>query len=235
MENNRDRTNAERFLNAYAMVESRMYELIRETGYVPFSQMLARSAKVSHIIASRQNDLRQYHELRNAIVHSRGKEEEIIAEPCDSVTADMEKIASALLKKTDILSVSSHPVKTVREYQTISEAYEMMREMHTSKIPVYEKDRYAGLITLEEIAEWAIRSRENDTPVSEIMTSRKNERVLFVRRNADSETVIRAFENALKHGTTLLAVLITAHGIRDEKPLGIITVADLARLYSTDL
>ena len=69
-------SNAERFLDAYARIEKILYEIIRETKYVPFSQMITRASRENLIISSRANDLRQYHELRNAIVHNRGKENE---------------------------------------------------------------------------------------------------------------------------------------------------------------
>lgn len=209
-----------------------MYEMIRETKYVPFSQMIARAARENYIISTRQNDLRQYHELRNAIVHSRGKEEEIIAEPCDSVTEDIERIAELLDKKDDVLSLSSHPVKTVRKDDTIVYAYEMMKKMKTSKIPVYDEMGYAGLITLGEIAEWSMHEHDKKDTVLSILTERKNERVLFIRKDASIETVMHSFESSLRHGTTLLAVLITAHGIKKERPEGIITVADLAKILS---
>lgn len=209
-----------------------MYELIRETKYVPFSQMIARAARESYIVSTRQNDLRQYHELRNAIVHSRGKEEEIIAEPCDSVTEDIERIAELLDKKDDVLSISSHPVKTVCKGDTIVYAYEMMKKMKTSKIPVYDDMGYAGLITLEEIAEWSMHEHDPKDTVCSILTERKNERVLFIRKDASVETVMQSFESSLRHGTTLLAILITAHGIKKERPEGIITVADLAKILS---
>lgn len=224
--------NAERFLNAYAKIENCMYGIIHETKYVPFSQMIARAARENYIISERQNDLRQYHELRNAIVHSRGKEEEIIAEPCDSVTEDIERIAELLDKKEDVLSLSSHPVKTVRKDDTIVYAYEMMKKMKTSKIPVYEDTGYAGLVTLEEVAEWAMHEHDPNETVQSILTERKNERVLFIRKDAPVETVIRGFESSLQHGVTLLAVLITSHGLKREKPEGIITVADLAKVLS---
>lgn len=226
------KTNAERFLNAYAKIENCMYEMIRETKYVPFSQMIARAARENYIVSARQNDLRQYHELRNAIVHSRGREEEIIAEPCDSVTEDIERIAELLDKKDDVLSLSSHPVKTVRRNDTIVYAYEMMKKMKTSKIPVYDDMGYAGLITLEEIAEWSMHEHDARDTVRSILTERKNERVLFIREDASIETVMHSFESSLRHGTTLLAVLITAHGTRNERPEGIITVADLAKILS---
>lgn len=229
---NQTRTNAQRFLDAYARIEKILYEIIRETKYVPFSQMITRASRENLIISARANDLRQYHELRNAIVHNRGRENEVIAEPCDSVTDDIEKIADMLESKHELLSIASSPVITVGKDDSISSAYRLMRKMNTSKIPVYHNGVYAGLITMEEIAGWALENRNEEDSVSSILTERKNERVLFVKKNAPLQMIMRSYESSLKHGLTLLAILITEHGLPKEKPLGIITVADLPKLLS---
>lgn len=229
---NQTRTNAQRFLDAYARIEKILYEIIRETKYVPFSQMITRASRENLIISARANDLRQYHELRNAIVHNRGRENEVIAEPCDSVTEDIEKIADMLESKHELLSIASSPVIAVGKDDSISSAYRLMRKMNTSKIPVYHNGVYAGLITMEEIAGWALENRNEEDSVSSILTERKNERVLFVKKNAPLQMIMRSYESSLKHGLTLLAILITEHGLPKEKPLGIITVADLPKLLS---
>ena len=229
---NQTRTNAQRFLDAYARIEKILYEIIRETKYVPFSQMITRASRENLIISARANDLRQYHEMRNAIVHNRGRENEVIAEPCDSVTDDIEKIADMLESKHELLSIASSLVIAVGKDDSISSAYRLMRKMNTSKIPVYHNGVYAGLITMEEIAGWALENRNEEDSVSSILTERKNERVLFVKKNAPLQMIMRSYESSLKHGLTLLAILITEHGLPKEKPLGIITVADLPKLLS---
>ena len=232
MESNNTQSNAKRFLDAYARIEKKLYEIIRETKYIPFSQMITRASRDNLIISSRANDLRQYHELRNAIVHNRGKDNEIIAEPCDSVTEDIVSIAEMLEKKHEILSIASSPVVTVSWNDSIHHAYQLMRKMNTSKIPVYQDGVYAGLVTMEEVAGWALENRNETDCVETILTERKNERVLFVKKNVGLQAVMRSYEYSLKHGTTLLAILITEHGSAKEKPLGIITVADLPKLMS---
>lgn len=66
------KSNAERFLDAYAQIEAKMTSLCRETKYVPFSQLLSRLSSHNHVISNNQEELREYSELRNALVHMRG-------------------------------------------------------------------------------------------------------------------------------------------------------------------
>lgn len=223
-------TNAERFLNAYARIERKMGHIARETRYVPFGQLLSRCARENRVILNRQEDLREYNELRNAIVHQRGKNNEIIAEPTDSVTEDIERIADLLEADVSILQYSSHPVRCVSTKDDIRKTFQLMIEMGTSKIPVYDDGAYRGIVTVEEIARWGLETDHSDHTVQSILTQRKNERVLFLKRNSSIESAIHGFESALNHGTALLAIIITEHGNLNEPPLGIITVADLPKI-----
>ena len=150
-------TNAERFLYAYAQCEKKLAELAEQPKYIPFSQLVARCANRSRVVAINQQSLREYNELRNAIVHIRGSEKEIIAEPCDSVTEDIERIAKLLTEPHDILKYASMPVKTVHIDASIRDAFQLMQEMDTSKLPVYKGQNFVGMITLDEIAQVALQ------------------------------------------------------------------------------
>lgn len=228
-----EKSNAERFLIAYIRIERRMSEIAHESKYVPFGQLLYRCAKENRIIRNHQESLREYNELRNAIVHQRGKEDEIIAQPTDSVTEDIENIASLLEMDDNILHYASSPVKTVKPEDKIVHAFKLMDELGTTKIPVYENGHYYGVVTIEEIARWGLQESHVSVEVSSILASRKNERVIFLKSNSSVQEAVRAFESAMNHGMTLLAILITEHGNTNEKPSGIITVADLPKILKS--
>lgn len=226
-------SNAERFLDAYISIENALSRIARESRYVPFARLLGRCAKTNKIVAINEQSLREYNELRNAIVHDRGKANEIIAEPCDSVTNDIERIASLLNEDANILSFASSPVRTVRSDEDIVEAFKLMDRLDTSKIPVYDDRNYVGIATLEEVARWGLEKKHTDRRVASILVSNRNERVLFLKKNSSVESAMSAFESALNHGHVLLAILITEHGNMNEKPLGIITVADLPKILKS--
>jgi len=225
--------NAERFLAAYARIEKKLGEICKETGYKPFIQNLYRAAPLNKVVSLNQQTLREYGELRNAIVHDRGGNNEIIAEPCDSVTESIERIADLLEQDNRVLQFASAPVKTVTLSTEIVEAYNQMRKMHTSKLPVYEDGFYKGLVTLEEIADWGIAKDPTKHTVNEILLASKDDKVLFLPRNSSIAAVIQGFESAMNHGANLLAVIITEKGSLNEQPLGIITVADLPKILKS--
>lgn len=226
-------SNAERFLNAYARIERKLSEMNKDSRYVPFSQLLFRCSSISKAVSLNQQSLREYHELRNAIVHERGRVNEIIAEPCDSVTNDIERIAELLEADDHALQYASKHVRTVTLETSIEDVFHMMDEMKTSKIPVYEDSIYQGLVTLEEIARWGIEDNPNKQQVQDILISSKNEKVLFLSKQCTVSDVLQSFERAIRKGNSLLAIIITDKGSTREKPLGIITVYDLPNILKS--
>lgn len=219
------KSNAERFLDAYAQIEAKMTALCRETKYVPFSQLLSRLSSHNHVISNNQEELREYSELRNALVHMRGGNQEIIAEPCDSVTENIERISRLLMMDDSILNFACKPVKIVKKTDSIQHAYEVMEKMDTSKIPVYEDEQYVGLLTMGMIAKYAL-NHQTDGNVKDALIHKENERVLFLSKNSNVQLAIKGFDKAVREGNSLLAILITEHGKTNELPLGIITYAD---------
>ena len=216
-----NKTNAERFLDAYATIEHELGTLARETKYVPFSQLLYKCAQRNWVVSKNQQELREYHELRNAIVHLRDSKNEIIAEPTDRVTEDIERIAALLSVDDNILSVAS-----------IRGAYAVMKHLESSKIPVYDNGRYRGIVTMENVCGWAFDGMDESLHVYDIMKEAKNERVIFLSKDDTVIDATKSFEQAMNHGYALLSVIITEHGSRNEKPLGIITIKDLPKIVN---
>lgn len=223
-------TNATRFLNAYAKCENQLTKMLDNPSYIPFSQLISRCAKRSKVISLNQQALREYNELRNAIVHNRGKEEEIIAEPCDSVTEDIERIAKLLCEPSDILKYASMPVRVIDMHTRLRDAFNLMQSMHTSKIPVYQDGRYVGILTLEQLAKVAVNGNLDTTKIEDILSDDKNTQILFVSKSQHVDVVFQYFDQLRDQGLSLLAILITENGKQSEKPLGIITIADLPKI-----
>ena len=226
------KSNAERFLDAYARVERELTAMLKQEKYIPFAQMLSRCSGMNFVVSRNRESLREYNELRNAIVHLRSGKDEIIAEPTDAVTEDIERIADLLSRDETILSCASSPVKVVSPRDTIRGAYAVMRHLNSSKIPVYRKNRFYGVLTIEDVCKWAIEGADDSLRVQDIMQEVKKNKVAFLRKDALVIDVTRGFEHALNQGSSMLAVLITENGSPDEEPLGIITVKDLPKIVS---
>ncbi|MBR2811793.1 MAG: CBS domain-containing protein [Solobacterium sp.] len=225
-----DKDNAERFLAAHARIEKKMMEMCGATKYIPFATALSQCARDDLTISHYQEDLREFNELRNSIVHLRDRAEEIIAVPTDRAVADIEKIADLVESEARVLKYASQPVITVRMDNTVEEAWKLMEQMETSKLPVYGDKGYIGLLTTESIARWALTTDQSRRKVADVLTTGKKNKVAFVGKKCSRKTVLSAFQDSLSHGAPIVAVIITETGSRSQKPVGIITGADLPRI-----
>ncbi len=226
-------SNAQRFLDAYAVIEKAMNEMAGSTRYVSFSQLLSRCVSLSRVIRGNLENLREYNELRNAIVHQRGEEMEIIAEPSDSVVKEIERIASLLQKNKTLMDYASSPVKTGTSEWPIEKAFALMETLQSGKLPVYDSGHYMGILTMHAIAKWSLENHSMNVKVSDAIEKSENkDRVVFLARSESAKEAVHAFEKAFESGKNLLAVIVSEHGKEDEEPLGILTLYDLPRILS---
>ena len=223
-------SNAERFITAYARIERKLSEIARESKYIPFSQLLYRCVNQNRVVYANQQSLREYNELRNAIVHLRDSRNEIIAQPTDQAVQDIERLAKLLTGDDTLLQYASKPVKTVSLQDTIPSAYTLMKKLGSSKVPVYENGIYRGLLQMEDICAWAMDGRDASLQVKDVLSSSRKERVVFLNRGAKVMDAMASFEKALRLGAAAMAIIITENAERDQQPLGIVTVQDLPKM-----
>ena len=223
--------NASKFLEAFVSIEQSMRDILKPSRNMKFYQLVNLCSKSNPIIRSKQMDLMEYADLRNAIVHQRGNQQEIIAQPVDSVVNDIMGIAQALKKDEQIGMHLHKKVVVCHPNDLILDTYYLMQKLGTSKLPIYDEDKFIGLITYKEIANWAI-NQPSLQYISEIIEECADDRVIFMDRKRDISKIILEFENSLKKGIYVLVVIITETGMKDQKPLGIFTVYDLPELMS---
>ncbi|MDY3234065.1 MAG: CBS domain-containing protein [Lachnospiraceae bacterium] len=225
-------SNADRFLNAYASMEKSMNRMVGRTDYIPFATLIHMTAKNHPAIRRHEEDLKEICELRNAIVHQRGSSDEIIAEPCDSITASAEHLAALMEEDQKILHYASQPVRYAGMDDTVRECAERMKRADAGKLPVYEKGKVSGLITVFELLDAAMAGK-GDWQIRELVHENSRNRIIFLSTSDTIEDAVREFSRFPAEERRLPVILITEHGRPDEKPLGILSSADLARILSS--
>jgi predicted transcriptional regulator len=226
-------SNAESFLDAYARCERALSRRRKNrTDYMPFANMIRMFAKSDPIVRSHFEELKEYAELRNAIVHQRGGRDEVIAEPNNYVTARFTHIADLLEEDLNVLHYASSPVITARMDDTMEETFQKMHKASSTKLPVYEDGVFRGLITMEEVADWGLHSRNESIRVQDIVRREKGERVLFLARTATLQKVALLFDESRFKEAVSPVILISEHGSSDEEPLGILTSRELRNLIA---
>lgn len=229
--------NSRRFLNAFIVIEQALEKIVQNKSYKPFYQLVDAGARIDPFVQDISIELKEYGDLRNAIVHERINDEPI-AEPHYEVVLRLEKIGDLLQSPPKVEEHFIRKVVTCSCDEPLSEAAKKMLEFTFSKLPVYRDQKFVGILTAEAITYWmADRLQTNQS-----LTHQKVDSVLkyidnpdnyhFVSRATSLFEVLRIFDDYDHQGKRLQAILISEDGSEDTTLAGIITVFDFPTIYS---
>lgn len=227
---------SDRFLVAFARAEEVLADLLGQRN--SFRWMLRLAAKKDPLVRSVEEELIELGELRNAIVHERGGGY-VIAEPHPETVQRLEKIVELIVDPPRIDEVMSSPVVTCGPDEPVAEAARRMVAGDFARMPVYdEQGVLVGLLTANAVARW-VASRlagEEQTlreePVGAVLGyGEAARRYKVVDRRCLVADVVSLFTDGARKGRRVEAVLVTPSGAETERPIGIVTVQDLPRLY----
>ena len=229
--------NSDEFLNAFNEIERHLRRMTDASKETPF-YILVREAGDTHAAVRRfSNDLKEFADLRNAITHER-TDGHVIAEPNDRAVADIKRVALLLIYPPRVVPQFQKQVFALQTSDPVAEAVKSMVTRSFSQIPIYEDDRFRGLLTAEDVARWLGRCAEEDifslreTRIEHVLKhTEEEEDCCFVTKNATLFQALHIFEGCQKEGRKLEAILITENGRAHESLLGMITVWDLPAIY----
>ena len=225
--------NSTRFLDAFVAIEDYLRKRIGHKQHKSFGQMLDMVGRKEATVRRLSDDLREFAQLRNAIVHDRAGGE-IIAEPNKVAVAAIEHAAQLILEPPRLLPTFKRKMIIVSPHQDIGSAISLMYRHNITKLPVLEKKSCRGLLTSHTLTRWLGECVDkevlnlNDTTVSEVLAfTRYQDHVTFRSRNTTMFEALELFEQQERRGKRLDAILITQSGKKDERLLGIMTISDI--------
>ncbi len=226
-------SNAVDFISAYNIIDARLRATYNGKGNLQFSDLVRRCADFNPIVAKYEEELLSYARLRNAIVHNSVRER-IIAEPCDEATAEMRHIAQLLSDPPRLNKLKEKRLVGIASESSLKDAVSLMSEKGVSNLPVYQGERFAGLINNRRIVRLMGAVIKNGESVDEYLNGTSCESALreedmiryykILNENSAVQEAIDAFAENKK----LLAVIVT--DARGEKICNMLTVADLPSL-----
>ncbi len=230
--------NSERFLTAFTAIESDMNKRVKSDRYISYAELVRRVATLDRSYHKFQRYLEEFGDLRNAIVHER-IDGEVIAEPHLKVVEEIEQIAQVLTQPERVKDFFLKKVSIIDEDTSLEEAVKLLEQTKYSKIPVYDRsNHFKGLLTTDAITFFLVKNITQancafpKVAVKEVIAiDPKDRTVSFISQNTTLISVIAEFEHHLALGKRLQEIIITQDGALNQKPLGIITVADLALIY----
>lgn len=230
------RTQADLFLDAFSEIERYLRRALRAKSHVAFSQLVTDAERNLSSVRKYASDLREFADLRNAIVHGRSGGR-IIAEPLEEAVREFRRIADLIVCPPPITRLAHSPVVTVSPSQSLSTALSLMGNGSYSQLPIVEKGYCLGVLTANTITRWLATNRTtsldlNTTFVDSVFRQKEPTEVhRFLSRHSSVFQVLEAFQEEHSRGHDLCAVLVTNKKEETAAPIGIITVSDLPAAY----
>ncbi len=194
--------NSSRFLNAFNKIEKYLRKKAQKGREADFATLLRAAAIISDIpVKYYENDLREFADLRNAIVHET-TDCHVIAEPNDRATLKIEQIADRLTMPPKLMKVATREVYRFQVTDPISKPVELMRNKSISQVPIYNNSEFVALLSTNTIARWLADCIKDDnislhdTPIKRVLlcTEDKNN-YGFLSKDATAFEALKLFEN----------------------------------------
>ncbi|SES66577.1 CBS domain-containing protein [Oceanobacillus limi] len=222
--------NSEKFLAAFNRIEKALKQEMKNGKGIGFSKSVKILSKYNSIISKYSDDLLQYAELRNAIVHDKIDTMHAIAEPHDSVVEKIEGIEKEITQPKLVVPMFERKVVTFQVEDSLSKVLSAIHNRGFSKFPVYQGKEFKGLFTESAITKWLADNHfasGSETLIKEILPYQKNENFKFISKTATVYEAIGIFREQIGKGNRIDALLITENGKNAEELLGIITSWDM--------
>lgn len=225
----------DRFLAAYATIEQALRRMTgAPAGRDSFRHLVDDMARGDAVIGRFRDDLAEFGELRNAIVHERISPDYLIAVPLEETVLRIEEIARLIVEPPAVYPMFRKKVVVFAPQDSMGDVFRTMSSTGFTQFPIYEDGVYRGLLTDGGIARWVARAVTSsmslsEVPVGDVLSGEKNpRRARFISRRATIYEAEDAFrESAKGEKWRVSAVLITENGNPEEALLGIIAPSDI--------
>ena len=228
---------SDRFLEAYNAIDKLLRARLGADRATGFYAMVERAAALDGAVRRYSTDLKEFADLRNAIIHER-TDGRVIAEPHPETASRLEAILEQLRRPPKLGDLFRARVISSSASAPIGQAAKAMLDGNFSQTPVYEGDLFVGLLTSETIARWLGDQLASgvglleEVGVREVLRYTEDpEHYKFRSRTATVFDALADFDEFARRGKFLDAVLITNSGQKNEKLLGIVTIFDMPKLH----
>ncbi|MEY8444691.1 hypothetical protein [Enterococcus ratti] len=223
--------NADVFLSSFNRIEKWMRDEIGNVRNMGFTELVRRLARRKNVVIRRhEEDLLQFAQLRNAIVHDRIAVDFVIAEPNNWAVNKIQLIEKELIRPEIVFPRFAKPVTGFEEDLPLLDLLNTIAKKRYSQFPLYKKGKFEALITLRIIGFWLAKESQKGTID---LTDKKAADLIFKDgkytnyRFVSAKTYIFEVEEMFCEQGTLEAVLITKDGNPDGNLLGIIRPKDI--------
>lgn len=232
------KSNAQLFLDAFSEIEGVFKSWNKSSKAYSFSNYVHQYAKTHSVISQYRDDLLEYSQLRNAIVHDRAGNNEIIAQPHDEVVAEIQKIAEVITKPKLINEIEFGKLVTCQIHDDLESVLDLMNKKDYQQVPVLDGAIVVGLLTYQNIVAYMVKHIKNHsfslTHVKIKDIKQEVDRTIYELMHNDRpiRDVIDAYESYQKNGRILSGIIILNENSKKHGPIGILTSKDIPKLLT---
>ncbi|MBN2540907.1 MAG: CBS domain-containing protein [Bacilli bacterium] len=177
--------------------------------------------------------LKQASQIRNIIAHNND-----VLVPSEVFMNKFKEIVDRMTNplKVENIMIPFSQLKTVQPSNTVGEAIELLKEHGYNTIPVIGDHHLLGIFTEKSVFDYLSmfnnESIAKSMKISDIIEAidlnyDPRKYFAFISRGTLVETAYEHFDRDRKHRREMLILLVTEHGEKDEKLLGIVTMRDI--------
>lgn len=229
-----EKSNAERFIIAYNKIDYSLRTIYGFKRSISYADLIRKAVTMNSVVRKYEDELIDYGRLRNSIVHKTNPNY-VIAEPHEDVVEEFEKIARLIsTPPTALERVCDREVLILDENVCLKEVVELLGSSGYGNIPIYAGSKLIGVASGSKLIKIIGRKSAEGvdinqymakTPIKDIINSDFDGADYF--KVADKSLTIEKALNLFYIDRRLLVIIITDKGTYTEKPLGIITGADI--------
>ncbi len=228
--------NVEEFKKLFNILEAELRKSAPKNHWQPFYELVENAAKNNDIVKNYSSTLKEYANLRNLIVHSNSNK--YMAEPFTETIEFLGRVIE-LIKNPPKLDPFLCNVLTFRSDDDLRDVMLSMKENDYSQVPIYNGEKFVGLLTSDTIFRWVASELVVHGKLSEFATVSDaliyDEGVAgcaYIGRDHPLIEIMDLFDGSQFEDCKIIsAVLITKNGNQDEEILGIITRSNIPSIH----
>ncbi|MBQ9790957.1 MAG: CBS domain-containing protein [Clostridia bacterium] len=228
---NNDR--AVRFISCYNQIDNALKMQEDHHKSISYTEAVRKAARTNSLVRKYEEVLLDYGKLRNAIVHS-SNEDMVIADPHEDVVQNFEKITNLICTPPlAVDTVLNRNVNTITHDTKLRDVVVNIYKSDISNWPVYKDDMLIGVANSRRIIKMIGKKVYEKVDLDEFLSETNVEDIItaFGEDNyytiASEKVTLDKVISLFAENRKLALVVITKTGSLLEKPVGIVSIADI--------
>jgi hypothetical protein len=220
-------SNGDRFVTVYNEIDAFLRKKLGRDRSVGFSSVVIEAAKTTATARACKDDLLEYGELRNAIVHDRGRHAVLLADPREEIVKRLEKIWSQLSRPKMLRSLPLPvPLRIFQASELLPDALSYMRANDFSQIVALHAEMHV-ILSAEGITHWLeAKSKEDIIELSEVtlcqvLKFEPKDTCTYLKSDDTVDYAREVFSKDI--GKRVFSALVTENGTPKQRPINIVT------------